>query len=1093
MRAIEGAAQGRRAAHTLPLVLSVILFGGLTARAAAGPLPDLVEAKVSIGAESRAPNETFKVRDTVRNKGDAKARRAKTRFYLSNDERRSRGDARIGRRKVAALRPGAADEGRKRLTVPLDTPSGNYFVVACADDLKTVVESREKNNCTASRTTLFVEPLDITAPPAPTITSLDPQSPSKQNDVAVRGDAEEGSTVEIFASEAACALGVDPLATGSAAQFFDPGIVVSVSDDTQSQLSARAIDDAGNVSACSPGFTYIEDSTPPQAPEIEGSRPSSTTPHNDNDPEVFGTAPADTTVMLFKSSDCSGPVAASGDAAVFDDPGITIHVDDNQTTTITARARDAAGNYSSCSASITYVEDSTPPDVPEITGSSPTYSAPQNDNDPEIFGIAPVDAVKIELFTTSDCSGAPVASGTPGEFQSEGIAIHVPSDATTTIAATATDAGGNETACSASITYVEDSTAPSAPEITGSTPSSGAPHDDNYPEVFGSAPPGTTVRLYTTPDCSGEPVASGSAAQFADPGITVHVDDDTATTLRATAGDEAGNESTCSAGLTYIEDSPTPFETEPNNDLANANRLSGMTPKIRASISPKEDRDVFSITVPPGGSVVAETFDTSGTNCSEIDTELQLIGADGTQLAFDDDDGIASCSKIDGTNQDANARDLDPGTYFLAVTSWQGQEPIGIYQLNVTISPAPLEQEPNDSLAAATPLGSRYTRGAIQPVGDKDFYSFSVPDGGRVTAETFDSSGSGCADRDPLIRLYSQNGTELASDDDSGIGACARIDGSGPDEGASRLAAGTYYLSVEDAGDNDTIKAYVLKLETASGSKREVEPNNSIVEADGRASDPDPTRLAGDSRISGSIDPAGDRDFFRVELTSASVARFETFDGSGRDCPAGRSTTLRVYGPDGTMSYSDTGSGIQGCAALVVPLPAGISYVSIEETGNDAPLSSYVLELDLLTDGGSETEPNDSREQATPTSGTSFTITGEHQTHSDIDFYAITIPSGGASLRAEVIEATGGERCESGGLDSLLTLYGPSGDFLVNDDNDGRSLCSQIDGTGSAPKDAAAHELAPGTYYLAVEACPSPSCQIGERGQFLYRLAVTLR
>ena len=111
----------------------------------------------------------------------------------------------------------------------------------------------------------------------------------------------------------------------------------------------------------------------------------------------------------------------------------------------------------------------------------------------------------------------------------------------------------------------------------------------------------------------------------------------------------------------------------------------------------------------------------------------------------------------------------------------------------------------------------------------------------------------------------------------------------------------------------------------------------------------------------------------------------------------------------------------------------------------------------------------------------------------DVDFFAITIPEGGASLRAEIVEAAGGETCESGGVDGLLTLYGPAGEFLVNDDDDGRSLCSQVDGTGSSPKDAAAHDLAPGTYYLAVEACPSPACQIGGRGQFDYRLAVTIR
>ena len=39
------------------------------------------------------------------------------------------------------------------------------------------------------------------------------------------------------------------------------------------------------------------------------------------------------------------------------------------------------------------------------------------------------------------------------------------------------------------------------------------------PEVKGTAPSGSTVAIYTTPDCSGSPVAVGSAAAFASPGL----------------------------------------------------------------------------------------------------------------------------------------------------------------------------------------------------------------------------------------------------------------------------------------------------------------------------------------------------------------------------------------------------------------------------------------------------------------------------------------------------------------------------------------------------------------------------------------------
>ncbi|HEX7059188.1 MAG TPA: hypothetical protein VF176_04985, partial [Solirubrobacterales bacterium] len=81
-------------------------------------------------------------------------------------------------------------------------------------------------------------------------------------------------------------------------------------------------------------------------------------------------------------------------------------------------------------------------------------------------------------------------------------------------------------------------------------------------EVKGSAESSSTVKLYATANCSGAPLNSGSAAQFASPGITVSVSDNTTTSLRATATDAAGNASGCSGPFDYIEDSLAP-EPEP--------------------------------------------------------------------------------------------------------------------------------------------------------------------------------------------------------------------------------------------------------------------------------------------------------------------------------------------------------------------------------------------------------------------------------------------------------------------------------------------------------------------------------------------------
>jgi YVTN family beta-propeller protein len=201
------------------------------------------------------------------------------------------------------------------------------------------------------------------APAAPVLTDSDPNSPANDNSPEVKGTAEAGSTVTLF-DNPSCS---EPSVTsGTAAAFASPGLTVSVTDNSSTTFYATATN-AGGTSPCSAsGLTYVEDSTPPAAPVVTDSDPDS--PANDNAPEVKGTAAAATTVTLFTNATCMSSVAASGTAAAFASPGFTVGVADNSTTTFYATATDAAGNESSCSSGLTYVEDSTPPDTIIDTG-----------------------------------------------------------------------------------------------------------------------------------------------------------------------------------------------------------------------------------------------------------------------------------------------------------------------------------------------------------------------------------------------------------------------------------------------------------------------------------------------------------------------------------------------------------------------------------------------------------------------------------------------------------------------------------------------------------------------------------------------------
>lgn len=100
---------------------------------------------------------------------------------------------------------------------------------------------------------------------------------------------------------------------------------------------------------------------------------------------------------------------------------------------------------------------------------------------------------------------------------------------------------------------------PAAPQLTGTSPSS--PNASGSPRIRGAAEAGSKVSIYAGPNCDGLPIAAGSAAELASPGIAVGVGERMTATFSATATDAAGNVSPCSAPISYQR--VTPDEPRP--------------------------------------------------------------------------------------------------------------------------------------------------------------------------------------------------------------------------------------------------------------------------------------------------------------------------------------------------------------------------------------------------------------------------------------------------------------------------------------------------------------------------------------------------
>ncbi|HEU4462935.1 MAG TPA: hypothetical protein VFR75_10120, partial [Solirubrobacterales bacterium] len=89
---------------------------------------------------------------------------------------------------------------------------------------------------------------------------------------------------------------------------------------------------------------------------------------------------------------------------------------------------------------------------------------------------------------------------------------------------------------------------PVPPVLTGTDP--GSPGTTTTPRILGETT-GSTVKIYSTENCAGEPVATGTAAALLDPGLQVTVPPDSLTTFRATAESE-GFVSDCSDPISYL-------------------------------------------------------------------------------------------------------------------------------------------------------------------------------------------------------------------------------------------------------------------------------------------------------------------------------------------------------------------------------------------------------------------------------------------------------------------------------------------------------------------------------------------------------------
>lgn len=130
---------------------------------------DLQTSSIKLSRTSIAAGAELVVTIKLTNKGKKTAGKSTSGFWISYNSKYDVGDVIAGSAKIAKIAPRKSRSAKLKVKMPVDFPAGNFYVISCADGLKKVKESSEKNNCRAAK-------LKVTAAPAPE--SPDPTGPT---------------------------------------------------------------------------------------------------------------------------------------------------------------------------------------------------------------------------------------------------------------------------------------------------------------------------------------------------------------------------------------------------------------------------------------------------------------------------------------------------------------------------------------------------------------------------------------------------------------------------------------------------------------------------------------------------------------------------------------------------------------------------------------------------------------------------------------------------------------------------------------------------------------------------------------------------
>lgn len=450
------------------------------------------------------------------------------------------------------------------------------------------------------------------------------------------------------------------------------------------------------------------------------------------------------------------------------------------------------------------------------------------------------------------------------------------------------------------------------------------------------------------------------------------------------------NEQATGAYRIAVEASPIPPDDVGNDANSRGRVTPGRT--VTGSIEYEGDVDWYRLSA-RSGSVYRISL--NGGEGGLGDPLVRVLSRDGEELAFNDDGPNGLNSYLEFSPNTSGDVFIEARAYADAYT--------GAYTLDVQSA-----RQPQDAVAATSSTRGRVAvgesvDGVLDFPNDRDWYRVRLEEGQTYRFSLVSSGASPLGD--PLLRLYNSRGDELAMDDDGGGGLNSLLEYTASSSGAFYLEAGGY--------TPDSTGGYTLSARP--GDIPGDSTTDMSLSADGDYRD-------------GMLSPAGDRDWYRVDLQSGQGLRVGLSSVEGVDALS--DPYIVFYGPDGQEVGRDDDSGGNLNAWFEYEATvAGPHYLEVRGFSDDAQ-GRYAISI-APGEIGADMENAEPMQANMPRTSA---ITRE----GDADWFAIEMIEG----RPYRIAAMG---VEPGPLpDPYLTLYNSNGEPVGTDDDGGPGLASYL-------------------------------------------------